>query len=931
MAPQEYAVQCVAAAESSRLNPYALHHEEYSILRTHISHGQVTTYLNIRNGILRLWVRNPQIPVAHEEAIGCAKDSRWFDAAAVCYEWLIRRGYINFGCVHHKEHRRSSGSGGSESPNPKRRRVVVIGAGMSGLGCARQLDNLFGQYAKHFRDRGEELPEVVVLEGRGRIGGRVYSKAFQYEPAQVKPGFEHTRPTAEMGGMIITGFDRGNPLNILVRGQLGLPYHALRSETTIYDFNGKPVDPVRDQLVESLYNDCLDRVSEFKFKTAASKLIEGNRDQIDEGRDSSSDGQKTIAFVEEAAAAQPYATPVAEQNIAPRVDMVPISSDRLTGRTHFEPGTPGTLKASYKARLMGWAVRGGVTEDTDLDLEPARRKSSATLGSVMDDAITQYKEIVDLNAQDFRLINWHVANLEYSNAINYKQLSLQGWDIDAGNEWEGKHTMVVGGYQAVPRGLMLSPVPLTVLRNKAVRSISYSAHGGSRQAKVVCEDGYAVDADYVVSTIPLGVLKHGNVQFEPPLPPWKQNAIGRLGFGILNKVILVYSEPFWDEDRDIFGVLRNPPSRFSLNQKEYSGCRGRFFQWFNVSNTTGLPCLIGLMAGDAAFSTEQTCNDDLVAEATEVLRNVFGRGVPDPVEAIVTRWASDKFARGSYSSSGPDMKADDYDILARPLGNVFFAGEHTIGSHPATVHGAYLSGLRAASEVIDAILGPIEVPVPLIVPKESALSLKRKAMEEPKDPVQARVEAYESAAWEHIRSQIGDRPFRPAKPPANAYLLFTRAKYETARKKCEEGRRPGKGKPTPNEVRTMASKMWKNATHEDKAPFEKQAEAQRRSYTEALNAFNAQAGEWERRAMDTRLAYEKDRPLGGPNTPSESSSAAVPGPAGVVAATPSNAASAPGAKPAEELAAAAMAALLGQVNEGGGGPGALGKEEAMVV
>jgi len=919
MSPQEYAVQCVAAAESSRLNPYGLHQEEYLILRSHISHGQVTTYLNIRNGILRLWVRNPQIPVTSEEAMGCAKDSRWFDVAAVCHEWLLRKGYINFGCVQHKAARKS---GGGESPEPKkRRRVVVIGAGMSGLGCARQLEGLFKHYAKQFREVGEESPEVVVLEGRGRIGGRVYSKAFQYEPAHVKPGFESTRPTAEMGGMIITGFDRGNPLNILVRGQLGLPYHALRSETTIYDFNGKPVNPVRDQLVENLYNDCLDRVSEYKFKMPSSKLIEGNRDQMDEGKDSSSDGQKTIAFVEETTAAQPHAPAVAEQNMAPSVDMVPVSSDRLTGRTHFEPGTPGSLKASYKALLMGWVLKGNVAEGADIDLEPARQRQGATLGSVMDDAITQYKDIVDLNAQDFRLINWHVANLEYSNAINYNQLSLQGWDIDAGNEWEGKHTMVVGGYQTVPRGLMLSPTPLTVLRNKAVSKVTYSADLGAQSARVVCEDGYEVEADVVVSTIPLGVLKHGNVEFDPPLPAWKQRAVKRLGFGVLNKVILVYSKAFWDESRDIFGVLRNPPSRFSLNQKEYSGSRGRFFQWFNVSNTTGLPCLIGLMAGDAAFSTEQTCNDDLVAEATEVLRNVFGRGVPNPVEAIVTRWASDKFARGSYSSSGPGMRSDDYDVMARPVGNLIFAGEHTIGSHPATVHGAYLSGLRAASEVVDRMLGPIEVPVPLIIPKESALSLKRKALDEHKDPQQIRDEAYEAAAWEHILSQIGDRPFRPAKAPGNAYHLFTRAKYEDARKKCEEGRRPGKGKPTPNEVRNMAGKMWKDATPEEKAPFEQEAEVQRKSNTEALAAFNALSSTWERRAKEARLAYEKDHPLGGSGVPSESSGSSAPSRAGTGAALSAHASPAASSKAADDLAAAALAVLQGHAQKGGETPG----------
>ncbi len=388
LALPEYGIQCIAAAESSRLNPYALHQDEYVMLRGHLTPAQVTTYLNIRNGILRLWVRNPQVAVTCDEAIGCAKDSRWFDVANVCFDWLVRKGYINYGCVDIKSSRKTF----SNVPEKgKRKTVVVIGAGMSGLGCARQLEGLFKQYARRFSEMGEEPPEVIVLEGRNRIGGRVYSRAIKFPSARSSLGSNERRYTAEMGGMIITGFERGNPLNVLVRGQLSLDYYSLKSDTTIYDSNGKPVDPVRDQLVEKLYNDCLDRVSEYKFKTPPTKLIEGNHDLIREGRDSFAEGHRTIAYVEETTAAQPRAVPVSEQNMAPQVDLVPVSSDRLTGRTHCEPGTPGQVKASHKAMMMGWTLKPGVPEGKDLDLERASRKPGATLGSVMDEAILQYR------------------------------------------------------------------------------------------------------------------------------------------------------------------------------------------------------------------------------------------------------------------------------------------------------------------------------------------------------------------------------------------------------------------------------------------------------------------------------------------------------------------------------------------------------------
>ncbi|KAI1756550.1 Sec1-like protein [Xylaria castorea] len=852
IALQDYAHQCIAAAESSRLNPYALHPDEYAILRTHISHAQVTTYLNIRNGILRLWVNNPRISVARDEAVGCAKDPRWYGVASVCYDWLVRLGYINFGSVEvsisKKGHKESK-------PTRRGKTIVVIGAGMSGLGCARQLDSLFKQYADRFYDLEQGHPNVIVLEGRDRLGGRVYSRALDSSKSPHMIGFRGRR------------FERGNPLNILVRGQMALPYHALRPDAILYDTNGKAVDEERDRLVEKLFNDCLERVSDYKFKSEPSKLIEGNKDLIDEGRDSASEGHKSIAAVEEATAALPQAPPISKQSLGPQVNLVPVSTDRATGRTHVEPGTPAVLKAAHKARLMGWTLKEGITEDHDLELDTTAKAPIATLGSVVDEAINQYKNLVDLTAQDFRLMNWHVANLEYSNATNYHQLSIGGWDLDAGNEWEGKHTMVVGGFQNVPLGLAIAPSRLDIRKSTAVKKVSYDPEGMAG-ALVECEDGSIIEADYVVSTIPLGVLKHESVEFQPPLPKQKVEAIGRLGFGILNKIILVYDHAFWDTDADIFGCLRAPLSRHSLKQGEYASQRGRCFQWFNVSNTSGIPVLLALMAGDAGFDTEHSKNDELVTEATEVLRRVFGTKVPQPVHSIVTRWGSDRFARGSYSSAGPNMRVDDYQTMAQPVGNLFFAGEHTTNTHPATVHGAYLSGLRVASEVLNVMLGPIQVPVPLIIPKESLLSLqnglKRKEPDgelSPKTAKQARIEAYELSLWQHVVSLIGERPWRPPKVAGNPYLLYSKVHYEAARAQCQEGRRAGKGKPAPNEVRIMTSKMWKEATHEDRKPFEEQAAEQKRNYHEAVKRWEGQAKDWDRLYLEARAEYEKNHKL----------------------------------------------------------------------
>jgi len=828
------------------------------MLRKHLTPPQVTTYLNIRNGILRLWTRNPLIGVMRDEAVGCAKDTRWFDIAAVCHEWLVRRGYINYGCLEHQES--TSNSRKKRPAKQKRKTIAVIGAGMSGLGCARQLESLLSEFEDRFHAMGEEVPQVVVLEGRDRIGGRVYSRAFKSKPQYPTLSYG-SRHTAEMGGMIITGFDRGNPLNIIVRGQLALPYHALKSDTTIYDSTGRAVDIKRDQLAEKLFNYVLDRVSEYKFKIATPETAEGDKDLLEAGRDVTGEGLKTIKEMEEIKQTIPTSSTNGQPQLN-EVQMIPVSSDRLTGRAHLEPGIPAVHTAAFKAREIGWQLKPGVGIESDLDLETVVRSADATLGTVFDEAIRQYMRIVDFTPLDLRLINWHVANLEYSNATTCDRLSLGGWDLDAGNEWEGKHTMVTGGYQQVPRGLLNCPQPLNVWRKSNVKKIVYNPEKSSL-SRIECENGDVIDADYIISTIPLGVLKRDDIQFEPSLPDWKTGAIRRLGFGVLNKVVLVFKDAFWDQSRDIFGTLNNAVAdRFSLDQRDYYSKRGRFFQWFNCSNTTGLPTLLALMAGDAAFQAEKASNESIITDAMSVLKTVFGAAVVTrPIEAVVTRWASDPFARGSYSYTGPKFQADDYEVMAKPIGNLFFAGEHTCGTHPATVHGAYISGLRAASEVLETLIGPIDFPEPLLAPKDSAASKRKSdALQSPLDPKAARLAAYENEVWTAIYAKFGYPPWKPENKQPNPYRLFSKEKWEEAKKNCEEGRRPGKGKPIPNEVKKMVTKMWKEATEEEKKPYNEKADVLKKAYLNAVEEYKVIIAKWDKDTLEFRAQYERDHP-----------------------------------------------------------------------
>ena len=182
-------------------------------------------------------------------------------------------------------------------------------------------------------------------------------------------------------------------------------------------------------------------------------------------------------------------------------------------------------------------------------------------------------------------------------------------------------------------------------------------------------------------------------------------------------MVLLYETPFWDDDRDMFGLLNEAERENSLDTEDYERKRGRFYLIWNASKTVGRPMLIALMAGIAAHEAEQTDTDTLLSEITGRLRGVFGSTkVPSPLEVIVTRWKRDPFTRGTYSYVAPETQPGDYDIMAESVGNLHFAGEATCGTHPATVHGAFLSGLRVASDVMESLMGEITLPDPLVGP-----------------------------------------------------------------------------------------------------------------------------------------------------------------------------------------------------------------------
>ena len=267
--------------------------------------------------------------------------------------------------------------------------------------------------------------------------------------------------------------------------------------------------------------------------------------------------------------------------------------------------------------------------------------------------------------------------IEVEMAADADELQFPGWDHE--HEFGGEQRMLPTGYGSILGGLAKG---LEIQLRTAVRAIDY---GGSRVKVDTSAGPFA--ARHVIVTVPLGVLQRGAIRFSPALPAEKQRAISRLGMGLLDKVALRFDESFW------------PKSHILAFLGERSD------QWpdvFNLQPVCGQPVLVAFKSGRAARADERRNDGELVAGLMRQLRLAFGERAAEPNAWHVTRWASDPLAGGSYSFLRLGSSIDDHDHLAAPVGGrLFFAGEATHRDHSATVHGAYLSGLREAKRLLE--------------------------------------------------------------------------------------------------------------------------------------------------------------------------------------------------------------------------------------
>jgi monoamine oxidase len=270
------------------------------------------------------------------------------------------------------------------------------------------------------------------------------------------------------------------------------------------------------------------------------------------------------------------------------------------------------------------------------------------------------------------------AYLEFDTGGDISQLSSKYFDDD--EAFSGTDVIVINGYDKIANVLGDG---LNIRLNSRVTEINYTA-----TKSLVKVNGDSIEADYVIVSVPLGVLKKNSIAFTPILPTAKLSAIQNTKMGNVNKFLFIWKTPFWETNVQYIGYTPDTKGKFNY-----------FMNMLKFLPTTN--SLMTFAYGDYASVTETMNDAQVINEVMAQLKAIYGTGIPNPTNMLRTKWGQNINTFGSYSFASNDTTSADFDTMAKEISNkLFFAGEHTIRDYRGTVHGAYLSGIREADKII---------------------------------------------------------------------------------------------------------------------------------------------------------------------------------------------------------------------------------------
>jgi monoamine oxidase len=228
-------------------------------------------------------------------------------------------------------------------------------------------------------------------------------------------------------------------------------------------------------------------------------------------------------------------------------------------------------------------------------------------------------------------------------------------------------------------------VAANVRLGSAVQTINYT---DTDTIKVSTSDGMVFEADYVVLAVPASILHDGDIQFIPPLPSWKLDALAKVRTAPGMKIWLEFDEQFY-ADMVLFG-------RIGVFLREDT------MLYFNgvFRKLTNRNVVAQLLVGLNGYRVEMT-DEEAISAALRDLDEMFDGAASKHFmnRSLVQNWSKEPFIKGAYATNYDDYYNDIQALAASVDNRLYFSGD-SFTYHTSTVHGAAITGREAAESIL---------------------------------------------------------------------------------------------------------------------------------------------------------------------------------------------------------------------------------------
>jgi len=255
-----------------------------------------------------------------------------------------------------------------------------------------------------------------------------------------------------------------------------------------------------------------------------------------------------------------------------------------------------------------------------------------------------------------------------------------GLDMLFGDEGGAQQDRLIGGTQSVAKRVA-ERLGGAIRPGQPVRRIEWTEKGA-----VVQSDQLSVAARHVIVAIPPHLA--GAIEYEPSLPTNRVQVTQRWPQGLVIKVSMLYSEPFWRKD----GLSGASLDHFSIMGETADSSNPEKFS------------KAGILTGFVYTDNARTAAMMEPAERKKVflaeVAKRFGPKALEPEHYHETNWSMQNWTRGCFTGFLTPGATRLFGSAVRdPVGPLHWAGTETSTTWPSFIDGAIRSGEREADAI----------------------------------------------------------------------------------------------------------------------------------------------------------------------------------------------------------------------------------------